>query len=97
MLDKSNTKTRAEHAHSLGSALPRALDVLRQIIDEESGLLHGDTFAIERRDLRSPLLDHFERLAPSSLRTREHPFRVRSSTCLVITSVSHAAYGTWYK
>jgi hypothetical protein len=89
MLDKSNTNKRAEHAHSLGSALVRALDVLRQIIGEESGLLHGDTFAIERRDLRAPLLDQLQRLAAASLGTREHPFRVRSSTGLLIAGDTH--------
>ena len=89
MLDKSDTKTRAQRAHSLQNALPRALDALRQIIGEESGLLRGDTFAIECRDLRAPLLDQLQRLAAASLRTREHPFRVRSSTCLLITSDSH--------
>jgi len=89
MLDKSDTKTRAEHAHSLGSALTRALGALRQIIGEEPGLLHGDTFAIERRDLRAPLLDQLQRLAAASLGTREHPFRVRSSTGLLITSDTH--------
>jgi hypothetical protein len=97
LLDKSDTNTRAKHAHSSQNALPRALDALRQIIGEESALLHGDTFAIECRDLRSPLLDQLQRLAAASLRTRQHPFRVRSSTGLLIARDSHGAYGTWYK
>jgi hypothetical protein len=90
MLDKRDTNTPGEHAHSLQNALLRALCALRQIIGEEFRLLRGDTFAIECRDLRSPLLDQFERLAPSSLRTSQHPFDVRSSTCLLITTDTHS-------
>ena len=97
MLDNSDANMRAEHAHSLQNALLRAHGALRQIIGEESGLLRGDTFAIECRDLRLPLLDQFQRLAAASLSTGQHSFRVRSSTRLVIASNSHAAYGTWYK
>jgi len=69
MLDKSDTKTRAQRAHSLQNALPRALDALRQIIGEESGLLHGDTFAIECRDLRDthPLNTNSIRASRSTL------------------------------
>jgi hypothetical protein len=97
LLDKRDYNAHAEPAHRLQNALVRAHGVLRQIIGEESGLLRGDTFAIERRDLRAPLLDQLQRLAAASLGTREHPFRVRSSTGLLITSDSHYSSQTQHE